>query len=73
MPRAGALWRHLLIKKTAIMYQILAKSLEICDLLLSFSINFTLSAHFLPLLELIQRNFIPIVAYYKLTLAQNLG
>ena len=63
MPRTGALWRHLLIKKTAIMYQILAKSLEICDLLLSFYSKFTLSAHFLSPSELIQRDFIPIVAY----------
>ncbi|KIN10685.1 hypothetical protein SU60_12305 [Vibrio mytili] len=42
MLRTGALWRHLLIKKTAIMYQILAKNLEICDRLQSFSVNFTL-------------------------------
>ncbi|EGQ9273698.1 hypothetical protein F7U81_16515 [Vibrio parahaemolyticus] len=63
----------MLIKKTAIMYQILAKSLEICDLLPSFSVNFTLNAHFLPLNELIKHNFILIVAQYKLTLAQKLG
>ncbi|CAH1555924.1 conserved hypothetical protein [Vibrio rotiferianus] len=45
------------------MYQILAKSLEICDLLPSFSAKFTLNAHFPEQSELIQSNFIPIVAY----------
>ncbi|ACY50067.1 hypothetical protein C408_2587 [Vibrio diabolicus E0666] len=44
------------------MYQILAKSLEICDLLPSISAIFTLNAHFLPQNELIKRNFIPIDA-----------